>query len=58
LIPATHHRFVASFAPLRLRRPFLAHLSAAATIACLPVLLDGWAAQDKLVRGLSMGAVK
>jgi sorbitol/mannitol transport system permease protein len=38
--------------------PFLAHLSAAATIACLPVLIAGWAAQDKLVRGLSMGAVK
>jgi sorbitol/mannitol transport system permease protein len=38
--------------------PFLAHLSAAATVACLPVLLAGWAAQDKLVRGLSMGAVK
>jgi sorbitol/mannitol transport system permease protein len=38
--------------------PFIAHLSAAATIACLPVLLAGWAAQDKLVRGLSMGAVK
>ena len=37
---------------------FLAHLSAAATVACLPVLLAGWAAQDKLVRGLSMGAVK
>ena len=37
--------------------PFLAHLSAAATVACLPVLLAGWAAQDKLVRGLSMGAV-
>ena len=35
--------------------PFLAHLSAAATIACLPVLLAGWAAQDKLVRGLSHG---
>jgi sorbitol/mannitol transport system permease protein len=38
--------------------PFLAHLSAAATVACLPVLIAGWAAQDKLVRGLSMGAVK
>jgi sorbitol/mannitol transport system permease protein len=38
--------------------PFIAHLSAAATLACLPVLLAGWAAQDKLVRGLSMGAVK
>ena len=45
--------------------PFLAHLpaavtilSAAATIACLPVLLAGWGAQDKPVSGLSMGAVK
>jgi sorbitol/mannitol transport system permease protein len=37
---------------------FIAHLSAAATIACFPVLIAGWAAQDKLVRGLSMGAVK
>jgi sorbitol/mannitol transport system permease protein len=37
---------------------FWAHLSAAATVACLPVLVAGWAAQDKLVRGLSMGAVK
>jgi sorbitol/mannitol transport system permease protein len=37
---------------------FWAHLSAAATVACVPVLLAGWAAQDKLVRGLSMGAVK
>ena len=35
---------------------FWAHLCAAATLACLPVLLAGWAAQDKLVRGLSMGA--
>lgn len=38
--------------------PFIAHICAAATIACLPVLIAGWAAQDKLVRGLSMGAVK
>ena len=37
---------------------FWAHLSAGATLASLPVLLAGWAAQDKLVRGLSMGAVK
>jgi sorbitol/mannitol transport system permease protein len=37
---------------------FWAHLSAAATVACLPVLIAGWAAQDKLVRGLSMGALK
>jgi sorbitol/mannitol transport system permease protein len=38
--------------------PYVATLSAAATVACLPVLVAGWAAQDKLVRGLSMGAVK
>ena len=38
--------------------PFLAHISAAATIASLPVLIAGWSAQSKLVRGLSMGAVK
>jgi sorbitol/mannitol transport system permease protein len=37
---------------------FWAHLCAGATLACLPVLLAGWVAQDKLVRGLSMGAVK
>jgi sorbitol/mannitol transport system permease protein len=37
---------------------FWARLCAAATLACLPVLIAGWAAQDKLVRGLSMGAVK
>jgi polyol transport system permease protein len=37
---------------------FWAKLCAAATLACLPVLVAGWAAQDKLVRGLSMGAVK
>jgi sorbitol/mannitol transport system permease protein len=37
---------------------FWAQLCAGATLACLPVLIAGWAAQDKLVRGLSMGAVK
>ncbi len=37
---------------------FWAHLCAGATLACLPVLIAGWAAQDKLVRGLTMGAVK
>jgi sorbitol/mannitol transport system permease protein len=37
---------------------FLAHLCAVATVVCLPVLFAGWAAQDKLVRGLSLGAVK
>ena len=40
------------------RGPFLADLSAAATLLSLPVLIAGWVAQNKLVRGLSMGAVK
>ncbi len=40
------------------RGQFLAVLSAAATIAVLPVILAGWIAQKQLVRGLSMGAVK
>ena len=37
---------------------YLASLSAAATLACLPVILAGWLAQKRLVRGLTMGAVK
>jgi polyol transport system permease protein len=37
---------------------FWARLSAAATMASLPVLLAGWIAQKQLVRGLTMGAVK
>jgi sorbitol/mannitol transport system permease protein len=37
---------------------FLARLCAAATLVSLPVVLAGWLAQNKLVRGLSMGAVK
>jgi len=37
---------------------FLAKLSAAATLLSLPVLIAGFAAQDKLVRGLSLGAIK
>jgi sorbitol/mannitol transport system permease protein len=37
---------------------FWAQLSAAATMASLPVLLAGWFAQKQLVRGLSFGAVK
>jgi sorbitol/mannitol transport system permease protein len=40
------------------RGQFLAKLSAAATLTCLPVILAGWVAQKKLVRGLTMGAVK
>jgi sorbitol/mannitol transport system permease protein len=37
---------------------FLARLCAAATLVSLPVLVAGFLAQDKLVRGLSLGAVK
>ena len=40
------------------RGQFLAKLSAASTLACLPVVIAGWAAQKRLVRGLTMGAVK
>jgi len=37
---------------------YWARLSAAATLAALPVVLAGWIAQNKLVRGLSFGAIK
>jgi sorbitol/mannitol transport system permease protein len=37
---------------------FFAQLSAAATMAALPVVIVGWIAQKQLVRGLSMGAIK
>jgi sorbitol/mannitol transport system permease protein len=37
---------------------FLAKVCAAAVIVSLPVLAAGFAAQDKLVQGLSLGAVK
>jgi sorbitol/mannitol transport system permease protein len=37
---------------------FLAKLCAAALVVSLPVLIAGFAAQDKLVQGLSLGAVK
>lgn len=37
---------------------FFAQLSAAAVVVSLPVVLAGWIAQDKLVQGLSLGAVK
>ena len=40
------------------RGNFLAKLSAASIIACLPVVLAGWAAQKRMIRGLSMGAIK
>jgi len=48
--------FIASFsAPEGL---FWAKLSAAATLATLPILLFGWFSQRQLVRGLTFGAVK
>jgi sorbitol/mannitol transport system permease protein len=37
---------------------YLAHLSAAAVVASIPVIIVGWVAQRSLVRGLSMGAIK
>lgn len=37
---------------------FLAQVCAASLVVSLPVLIAGFAAQDKLVQGLSMGAVK
>lgn len=37
---------------------FLAQVSAASLVISLPVLAAGFAAQDKLVQGLSLGAVK
>ncbi len=40
------------------RGNFLAKLSAASIIACLPVVLGGWAAQKRMIRGHSMGAIK
>ncbi|MTD14427.1 ABC transporter permease subunit [Nakamurella sp. YIM 132087] len=40
------------------RNPFLATMSAASIMISLPVLIAGFAAQDKLVQGLSLGAVK
>jgi sorbitol/mannitol transport system permease protein len=37
---------------------FLAKVCAAAIVVSLPVLIAGFAAQDKLVQGLSLGAIK
>jgi sorbitol/mannitol transport system permease protein len=48
--------FIASFsAPQGL---FYAKLSAASTMAILPILILGWFSQKQLVRGLTFGAVK
>ena len=40
------------------RGNFLAKLSAASAVATLPVVLAGWAAQKRMIRGLAMGAIK
>ena len=40
------------------RGNFLAKLSAASTLAVLPVVIAGWIAQKRMIRGLSMGAIK
>lgn len=37
---------------------FIAQLSAATLVVSIPVVVAGWLAQDKLVQGLSLGAVK
>ncbi|GAA1866550.1 carbohydrate ABC transporter permease [Myceligenerans crystallogenes] len=40
------------------RGQFLSILSAASTVAIIPVVIAGWVAQKQLVRGLAMGAIK
>src|SRR4051794_4238322 len=40
------------------RGAFLAKLSAASVLACIPVVLAGWIAQKRMIRGLAMGAIK
>jgi len=40
------------------RGNFLAKLSAASVLATVPVVLAGWLAQKRMIRGLSMGAIK
>jgi polyol transport system permease protein len=40
------------------RGNFIAKLSAASVLACIPVVVAGWIAQKRMIRGLSMGAIK
>src|SRR4029079_11732743 len=56
VVARTTPPFLGSFVDSR--GQFLAILSAASTIAVLPVIVAGWLAQKRLVRGLAMGAVK
>ena len=37
---------------------YYAQLAAGAVLASLPVVIAGWAAQKRMIRGLSMGALK
>ena len=37
---------------------FIASLSAASVLATLPVVIAGWVAQKRMIRGLAMGAIK
>lgn len=37
---------------------FIASLSAASVLATLPVVVAGWVAQKRMIRGLAMGAIK
>jgi sorbitol/mannitol transport system permease protein len=56
VVAATSPVFLTSF--ITSQGLFLAKVCAAATAISLPVLIAGFAAQDKLVQGLSLGAVK
>jgi sorbitol/mannitol transport system permease protein len=40
------------------RGNFIARLSAASVLASLPVVIAGWLAQKRMIRGLAMGAIK
>lgn len=40
------------------RGNFIAKLSAASVLASLPVVIAGWIAQKRMIRGLAMGAIK
>ena len=40
------------------RGNFIARLSAASTLAILPVVIAGWVAQKRMIRGLALGAIK
>ncbi len=55
-VASTSPVFLTSFATSQ--GLFLAQVCAAAVVISLPVLIAGFAAQDKLVQGLSLGAVK